>query len=203
MIRTGLTLLETLLALCITSVIGIAIAALMAATTDSLSSKDDGRSTAILLATAQIRLGAYIAPSLCVLDKRDNKIALWFEDRQANNTVNVSEVRWILFDNEAKLLAVKFVDFPTDWSQAMIEAADYECNLLSDYDSILSAFESSEHITTVPLVDSIETCHFWINQLNPIEATRISMRFSLMSKFGVTKDSVIDESIRLHVTPAQ
>jgi hypothetical protein len=201
--QRGLSLLETLLAISITAVIGVAISALMAAAANSLSSRDDGRSTAIRLATTNIRLGAYIAPSLCVLDKSNNHITLWFEDSRTSNTVHASEIRWITFDSGTKTLSVKFVDFPASWSQSMVDDADFECNSLTDYASVLSSFESSEYITTVPLVDSIETCNFWINQPNPVEATRVSIRFSLASVFGVTKDSMIDESIRLHVTPIQ
>ena len=201
--QRGLSLLETLLAISITAVIGVAISALMAAAANSLSSKDDGRSTAIRLATTNIRLGAYIAPSLCVLDKSNNHITLWFEDSRTSNTVHASEIRWITFDSGTKTLSVKFVDFPASWSQSIVDEADSECNSLTDYASVLSSFESSEYITTVPLVDSIETCNFWINQPNPVEATRVSIRFSLASVFGVTKDSMIDESIRLHVTPIQ
>jgi hypothetical protein len=201
--RRGLSLLETLLAISITAVIGVAISALMAAASNSLSSRDDGRSTAIRLATMQIRLGAYIAPSLCVLDKSNDQITLWFEDSRTSKTVHASEVRWIIFDGETKTLSVKFVDFPNSWSQSMVDDADFECNSFTDYESILSTFESSQYITTVPLIESIETCNFWINQTNPIEATRVSIRFSLVSEFGVTKDSLIDESIRLHVTPIE
>ena len=201
--QRGLSLLETLLAISITAVIGVAISALMAAAANSLSSRDDGRSTAIRLATTNIRLGAYIAPSLCVLDKSNNHITLWFEDSRTSNTVHASEIRWITFDSGTKTLSVKFVDFPASWSQSIVDEADSECNSLTDYASVLSSFESSEYITTVPLVDSIETCNFWINQPNPVEATRVSIRFSLASVFGVTKDSMIDESIRLHVTPIQ
>ena len=151
----------------------------------------------------KIRLGAYIAPSLCVLDKSNDQITLWFEDSRTSKTVHTSEVRWIIFDGETKTLSVKFVDFPNSWSQSMVDDADFECNSFTDYESILSTFESSQYITTVPLIESIETCNFWINQTNPIEATRVSIRFSLVSEFGVTKDSLIDESIRLHVIPIE
>ncbi len=203
MSRRGLSLLETLLAISITSVIGVAISALMAAASNSLSSKDDGRGTSIQLATTQIRLGAYIAPSLCVLDHSNSHVTLWFEDNRTSSTVHVSEIRWIAFDEATKTLSVKFVDFPQSWSQSMVDEADFECNSLTDYASLLSTFESSQYITAVPLVHSIESCNFWINQTIPIEATRVSARFSLASEFGVTKDSMIDESIRLHVTPNQ
>lgn len=199
--RRGISLLETLLAISITSVIGVAVSSLMAAATNSLSSRDDGRSSAIRLATTKIRLGAYIAPSLCVLDKSTDQIVLWFDDSRQSSTVHASEIRWIEFDDEDKTLTVKFVDFPDSWTQEMVDAADTECTTLTDYASLLTSFESSDFVTTVPLVDSMNSCNFWINQVIPEEATRVSVRFSLVSDFGVTKDSIIDESIRLHVTP--
>lgn len=201
--RRGLSLLETLLAISITSVIGVAISSLMAATTNSLSSRDDGRSSAVRLATTRIRLGAYIAPSLCVLDKSTDQIVLWFEDSRESSTVHASEIRWITFDDEDNILSVQFVDFPDNWTQAMVDAADIECTSLTDYGSLLSSFKSSDHVTAVPLVDSMNSCNFWINQLNPLDATRVSIRFSLASEFGVMKDSIIDESIRLHTTPIE
>ena len=60
--RRGLSLLEMTIAIGITAIIGVAIAAMMAAASNSLSSKDDGRQSAIRLATTQVRLAAYIAP---------------------------------------------------------------------------------------------------------------------------------------------
>ena len=201
--RRGLSLLEMLLAITITSVIGVAVSSMMVSAANSLSSKDDGRSSAIRLATTKIRLGAYIAPSLCVLDKSTDQIVLWFDDSRESSTVHASEIRWIVFDDETKTLSVMFVDFPDSWTQAMVDAADIECTTLTNYDSLLSMFYSSDLITTVPLVDSMETCSYWINQINPLEATRVCIRFSLVSDFGVTKDSIIDESIRLHFPPIE
>ena len=78
--RRGLSLLEMTIAIGITSIIGAAIAAMMAAASNSLSSKDDGRQSAIRLATTQVRLAAYIAPSRCILEKNSSQLTLWLED---------------------------------------------------------------------------------------------------------------------------
>ncbi|MDE1038661.1 MAG: prepilin-type N-terminal cleavage/methylation domain-containing protein, partial [Phycisphaerales bacterium] len=78
--RRGLSLIEMIIAIGITAVIGAAIASMMAAATNSLTSKDDGRQSAIRLATTQVRLGAYIAPSRCIVDKSNTHVTLWLED---------------------------------------------------------------------------------------------------------------------------
>lgn len=201
--RRGLSLLEMTLAIGITSVIGAAIAAMMAASANSLSAKDDGRQSAIRVATTQVRLGAYIAPSRCIVNKSNDQITLWFEDTDDSKTVHASEVRWIQFDEESNILAVKFIDFPTHWTQSSIDDANIECSSLTDYDLLLTSFESSNLIDSIPLVDSIQSCQFWINTPNHLDATQVSVRFSLESNLGTTIDSIIDETIRLHQLPSE
>jgi len=201
--RRGITLLEMTLAIGITSIIGIAIASMMAAATTGLTAKDDGRQSAIRLATTQVRLGAYIAPSRCLLDKSSSHITLWFDDSNEGGTVNVTEVRWIEFDEDSKELTVKFIDFPVEWSQEMIDASDIECNSFTDFEILLDSYESSDVIDTVTLVDSIHSCNFWTNDLDSLEATRISIRFSLESRDGNTHDAIIDETIRHHQEPSE
>ena len=152
--RRGLTLLEMILAIGITATIGAAIASMMAAVSNGLTSRDDGRRTAVQLATTQVRLAAYIAPSRCVLDKSDSAITIWFDDNRESNTVHASEIRWLEFDDFNNTFVVKFVDFPEAWSQSMIDAADIECNELTNYVSLLATLESSpssiavKHTTT-------------------------------------------------------
>ena len=201
--RRGLTLLEMTLAIGITAVISVAIASMMAAVSNSISSKDDGRRAAIRLATTQVRLAAYIAPSRCILEKSTSQITLWFDDSTESQTVHSTEVRWIQFDELSKELTVKFVDFPSEWSQSMIDSANIECNSLTDYDLLLDSFETSNLITSIPLVDSMSSCSFWINNVISTESTQVTIRFSLESTFGQTNDSVIDETIRIHQSPSE
>ena len=201
--RRGVTLLEMTIAIALTAVIGSAIASMMAAAANSLSSRDDGRQSAIRLATMQVRLGAYIAPARCILEKDNGLIVLWLEDSRESNTVHSTEIRWIQFDDSTNELSVKFVDFPDEWSHSMVDAADLECNNLTDYYLLLDSFEASNLIDSIPLVDSINSCNFWINNVNPIDATHISIRFSLESESEKTKDSIIDETIRLHQPPSE
>jgi type II secretory pathway pseudopilin PulG len=201
--RRGLSLIEMLLAISITSIIGAAIASMMAAATTSLTSKSDGRQSAIRLAITQVRLGAYIAPSHCILDKGNTFITLWNEDSRESDTVHASEIRWIRFDSEEQILNVQFVDFPEEWSQSMIDAADVECNSLTNYETLFNGLQSDNVIASIALVDTMQSCAFWINKTNPIESTRVCIRFSFDSSFGETNDAMIDESIRIHQAPSE
>jgi type II secretory pathway pseudopilin PulG len=201
--RRGLSLLEMLLAIGITSIIGAAIASMMAASTNSLSAKDDGRQLAIRLATTQVRLGAYIAPSLCLLDKGNDYLTLWTEDSRESDTVHASEIRWIRFDETTNMLNVLFVDFPDEWSQSAIDTADIECNSATNYESLLTGLQNDTLIESISLVDAMASCSFWTNDSDPLSATRICIRFSFESFFGETNDALVDETIRIHSPPAE
>jgi type II secretory pathway pseudopilin PulG len=201
--RRGLSLLEMVLAIGITSIISAAIASMMAASTNSLTSKNDGRQSSIRLATTQARLSAYIAPSLCILDKGPSLLTLWLEDSRESNTVHVSEIRWIKFDEELNILTTEFVDFPDTWSQTMLDASDIECNALTDYEGLLAALRMDDLINSVTLIDGMDSCGFWMNNSIPIDATRVCIRFSFESEYGVTSDAIIDETIRIHQPPSE
>lgn len=201
--RRALTLIEMILALSITAVISLAIATMMAAVSTGVNAKDDGRQTAIRIATTKSRLAAYIAPSRCIIDKGIDSVTLWLEDSRESNTIHASEVRWIQFDESTQELQVKFVDFPESWPQSLIDSTDLELSKSSDFDSVLNSFELSNLIDSIPIVDSIGSCLFWSNDTDPFEATQISMRFSLTSTMGETEQALIDETIRLHQGPME
>ena len=201
--RRGLTLLEMILAIGITATIGAAIATMMAAVSNGLTSRDDGRRTAIQLATTQVRLSAYIAPARCFLDHTDTAFTIWLDDTRESSTVHVSEIRWLAFNVSNKSFTVKFVDFPDEWTQSMIDAADSECNQSTNYDALLASLELSGHINEFTLIDTMETCSIWTDELDPQTAIRICVRFSLSTSFGPSSDALVDESIRQHLPPQE
>ena len=151
----------------------------------------------------QIRLGAYIAPSLCILDKGNSHLTLWTDDTRESETVHASEIRWVRYDESTNLLNVLFVNFPDEWSQSMIDAADIECTSATNYESLLTGLQNDKLIDSISLVDAMASCSFWINNSNPLSATRICIRFSFDSSFGETNDSLVDETIRIHRPPSE
>ena len=201
--QRAFTLIETILALSITAVISLAIATMMAAVSAGINAKDDGRQTAIRIATTKTRIAAYVAPSRCIIDKGTTFVTLWLEDKRESNTIHASEIRWIQFDESTQELQVKFVDFPESWSQSLIDSADLELSKSSNFASILSDFELSNLINSISIVDSMQSCSIWANDSDPFEATQISMRFSLKSTMGETGQALIDETIRLHQGPLE
>jgi type II secretory pathway pseudopilin PulG len=201
--RRGLSLLETTIAMAITALIGTAIATMMAAVSGSLASREDGRGTAIRLATTQVRLGAYIAPSRCLLDGNDGQLVLWVDDSRESNTVHASEVRWIYFDAQAGTIDVSFVDFPDTWSQSQVDEADVECTFATDYDALRDDMAAANLLATLPLVDAVDACAFWFVGSDPTQATRLGAHFALGTLEQEAVDALVDETIRMHQPPQE
>jgi len=205
--RRGFTLLETIIAIGFTAVIGAAIAAMMAAATTGLTSKDDGRTSAIHMATTKNRLASYIAPARCILENTDHTLTLWLHDGTKNNKINISEIRWIHYPTaqrmDEKSLHVHFVSFPSTWSQAMIEEADTEVTLNTNFKVLRESLQRQQLIRDYDLIDSLESCVFWLNDKKPNDATLVSARYTVLSENGDFTDVLINESIRCHSLPAE
>ena len=98
MIRRGFTFIELIIALSITSVIGLSIVTLMGAVTSGITSKEDGRQSSIRFSTLKTKMSAYISPARCVLATTQDSATLWMNDSRVSNTVHATEVRWIKFN---------------------------------------------------------------------------------------------------------
>lgn len=96
--RHGLTLIELLLALAGTAVIGAAIAAMLSAVTYGTSSKRDLRALVARGKTATGRLGAAVRGSVQVLDQGDGYIVLWTRDLDDSDSPDLLELRRIQLD---------------------------------------------------------------------------------------------------------
>lgn len=113
--RPGLTLLELMLALAGTAVVGAAIAAMLSAVTYGTSSKRDLRALVARGKTATGRLDAAVRGSRRVLDQGDGYIVLWTRDLDESDSPDLLELRRIQFDAAGnRILSYTAPDGTTD-----------------------------------------------------------------------------------------
>ena len=79
-----MTLAELLIATVITSMIGLAIASMMAAVSNGVTVRRDSRTHVLRGHAAHTRLGAYVTDSNCVLDHADDVLTIWLDDSRAS-----------------------------------------------------------------------------------------------------------------------
>lgn len=200
--RRGMTIIETILAMTITAMVGGAISTMMAAVSDELASNQGTRSSLIRAGLAQSRLSSYIARSHCVLDLDDTSLTLWLEDSRDGNTVHASEIRWIVLNEDTKVLESHFVCFPDNWSEAATLQADTEYTTASNinWSMVLKSFQDRGLSCSLPLVEGIVSMEFAGNGTSSRDTTLVetSMSMSIMNQI---ENANTAESIRVHQVP--
>lgn len=137
----GLTLLELLLALSITAIMGVAVSSMLTMVGTVAQSDREGRSVLLRAHAAQTRIRAYVDPALCVLQNDSSRfaMALWLHDPSGPESVNLTEIRVMWFDPVGRTLSVERVEFPAAWPEITRQAADVVVPAGSDYISVVLA----------------------------------------------------------------
>ena len=107
--RRGMTLLETLLAVSMTVVVGAGISGMMHVLSNDVAMQHDVRTGVIRAALVQARLSAYVGRSRCMLDLEPSRAVFWLQDADADDTVHATEVRWIAFDADGSAATIGWV----------------------------------------------------------------------------------------------
>ncbi|MCH2132976.1 MAG: type II secretion system GspH family protein [Phycisphaerales bacterium] len=202
--RRGMTLIETVLAISITAMVGGAITTMMAAVTDEVTANQETRTNLIRSGLAQSRFSSYIARAHCVLDMTDTSMTLWLEDSREGGTVHASEIRWIRFDPRTGTVESSFVCFPETWSEATRLMADTEFLDVDhvDWPSVLASFETRGLICMLPMVEGVSNLNITGNATEPQDITLIETSMDL-SLFNDYEQSCTAESIRVHRRPGE
>lgn len=156
----GLTMIELLMALTITSIIGAAIAAMLFATARGTSDQNDQRDFLMRQKSLDARLSAVLRSSTRVLAGDATYMVLWMGDSRKNDLVNLSELRRIEFDStNQRIVAYKTV-FPQGWSQAQIDAADAGHALSSNFNTLTTNLKTSSYFPAEIWMTGISAASF-------------------------------------------
>lgn len=203
--RRGMTLLELLIALVITAVISLTIAAVTTAIARGMESVNEGRSAMQRTVAAHTRLRTYIHPSRCFLDADTSRgFVIWLSDARANSRVNLSEMRVFWFDPTQPEgdLTVEWASFPEDWSDAAVAAADMELTGADDYFAAMATLRAQGHTGSAVLADQVESVAVEFDAPSLPEAERVRLVMTIdagesepsgiLMAFGLTGHSMPD-----------
>jgi prepilin-type N-terminal cleavage/methylation domain-containing protein len=154
--RHGLTLLELLLAVAVTSMVAAALSAMLGAVWTGVETRRDARSVMVHANAAQVRLATYIVPSRCILHVSGGDLILWHNDARESDTVHASEIRWLLFNEENGSIDLHFVRFPEEWSEPAQHLEDLEHPAGSNWYNVLSSYQAKGFTTTYTLIDALQ-----------------------------------------------
>jgi hypothetical protein len=189
-----------MLALMVTALIAGAISGMMGAVTAGVGTRKDTRTVMIRANAAATRLSAYIAPSRCVLHADTGALVLWLEDSRQSDTAHATEVRWLLFDEDAGTIEAHLVSFPDGWSQAAQDLEDTEHAATANWLDVLQSFRDLGWTASMPIVDGLEDVSVEIDQPNPLQARHVTMDLAFETTTAA-QQVMVTSTIRLHQPP--
>jgi len=199
-----MTLLELLIALVITAVISLTIAAVTTAIARGMESVNEGRSALQRVVAAHTRLRTYIHPARCFLDVDASKgFVIWLSDTRANGRVNLSEIRVFWFDpaSPAGDLSVEWAQFPEAWDEQTIAGADTELTSVDDYFAAMESLRSQGHTGSAILADRVESVEVSCDTQTVVEATRVRLSMEVDGGDSDPSEILMAFGMTGHVVP--
>ena len=205
--RRALTLLELLLAVAITVLTGLAIAAVTTSIARGLTSMNESRSALQRAYAAHARLRAYTTGALAFISvDPDRGIAIWHNDDRYNNRVNLSELRifWLEPSSDGtpgKELVIEMAAFPEEWEEDELELADAELAGVDDPFNEMLALRAQGWTSRSVIADGLESISVSHSAINLVHANRI--RISLKVQIGAdnTEDILMAFGLPNHKVP--
>ncbi|MDP7028790.1 MAG: hypothetical protein QF733_01050 [Phycisphaerales bacterium] len=107
-----MTLLETLLAIAITGMVGAGVTAMMSSLSAGMIDHHDTRSSTLRAGLSQARLSSYVTRCRCLLDCEASRLVLWLEDADGDDAIDATEVRWVHHDDDDDRVMIQWLTDP-------------------------------------------------------------------------------------------
>jgi len=173
--RRGVTLLELMLAISITAMVGLGVASMLSMVSSSTQSSRDARSLLLRAHAGQIRLRSYLDTSLCLLQYDEAQgLAVWLHDQRTLESVNLSEIRVFWFDEVAGTLTVEWVNFPENWTELQIQTFDTTVPAGSDFFLEMEAQRAAGMTATLELIEGLTWHEMTFDNAVITDATRMT-----------------------------
>ncbi len=166
----GLTLVEMLMALAITGMIGAAIASMLTAVTYGTSSGRDIRTLVVKNKTLSARISAAVRESAQLLDAADGYVVLWTKDLNDSGVPDLLELRRIELDTATD----KLTSYTPDPA-----ATDVAYALTDDFDAITTALIDSGDLVGELWATGVAQWTVTLDNADPQAAELVSFRLTL------------------------
>jgi hypothetical protein len=171
---TGLTLVELVLGVSITVIIGGAVAAMLFALSEGTSVQTEARSLAVSHVTAAGRIGAAVRTSRNVLAAGEDYLVLWQEEVHPDAVPNLSELQRIERDPATKEL----------WSYrapvGLPEASDTAYDLeTTDFNAVTLSLKGTESFPGKLWATDVGELTISLIPADPQQAAFVSFRIAL------------------------
>ena len=173
-----MTLVELLMALASTAMIGAAVAAMLSAVAYGTSSSKDMRSLVVKNKVVNARFSAAVRNASMVLEAGDDYLVLWRTDTDESETPCLGEIQWIEFDAANGRIRSYEADF-SGLTQAQIDAANTEFALDTDFNAATSGDRGTAVFPAKVWAEAVADWTATVNNADEQQASLVSYRFEI------------------------
>ncbi|MBL0922122.1 MAG: prepilin-type N-terminal cleavage/methylation domain-containing protein [Phycisphaerales bacterium] len=198
--RRGLTLVELMIALVITAIMGLAIGSMMTMVSSVTDRERSERASLLRAHAGQVRLRAYMDSALCVLqhDSDNQSAVIWLYDKNAPGSVNLTELRLVSIEGDE--LQVEWVKFPENWSALQTDAADLVVPAGSNFALAIAAQRALGYTRTTTLLGDVAEASWTFSGKSVPESSRARLSLTLETE-GQTYQAMYAFGLKDHAQP--
>ncbi len=186
---SGLTLVELMLSLTITAIIGVAISSMLVATSRATATSSDGRSLLVRHRVISARMNAAVRQSIMVLETGSTYIVLWRGDTDSSGAPNMTELQRI--DLSAGSITSYRWSLPAGWTPAAKAAADTAYSLSSNFNTATNTLKSNAYCTSEVWTTGVTAWSISLDASTAQNASLMSYRVTIQVPGYSTTDTVI------------
>lgn len=200
----GLTLIELMIALAITGLIGVGIASMMTMVATGTRGDIDGRSSVLQTHAAGLRLRAYLDDALCVLQHDpDRGVVIWLHDVGADGRVNPSEIRVLWWNADAGSIVAERVHYPEGWTALLRQKIDEPVLASSDFFSLMESNRSQNRTIEQTMIEDLVDFTANFNTPDVADATSFNVLLTQLIGAGNTSEAMITFGFGSHRRPTR
>ncbi len=157
--RRGLSLLELVLALAMTTLVASGVTGMLAGLGSGIAVGRDARTAMLATAACQRRITNELADHAAILESNPTRTVLWVGDERPGGMVETSELTWLSADSSDEIVLERIV-FPDDWT--MLERSMVDRRLAPDDDpwTALGTLRARGVIERTVLADALIDARF-------------------------------------------
>ncbi len=181
--RRGMTLVELLLSLAVTGVIGATVATLLFAVSRGTSSSNDLRESLVRQQILDHRLNAALGASRAVLATGADYLVLWHADARTDGKPNISELRRIERDATGRIVVYRGT-LPSDWTPEQQSTADTAYELDANFAAVTASLKGNALFPSEIWATGVSAMSVTLDDDSMDEVALLSYRMTLDSAAG-------------------
>ncbi len=199
--RRGLTTLELLVALAITTITGLGVATVIVSVGRSIEGMNATRGAIQRASVAHHRVRAYTETALCLLAADERGLAIWLHDQNENNQVNASELRIFWFDEESAEVIVEHVRYPDEIDEVARLKHDIALVAADDPFTVMESQRALGFTEQAVIADGVAGLVTTAQTKDVRDAQRFQIELRFTSLAGDTEEVLLAVGLSQHRRP--